>query len=192
LETFDGFLSPPGENDEREVIGNPSFEVALQQLFPTKESDGLPPETTADLNRDSVAVRDFARFLNPHDSAMQAIVRKHDLSVRNGSPYEWFGVAPVDTVDQRVGIREGVLRIYVRESDKPSAQWIWFELLFVRSGPSETWVQVKYPDDALIDAKRSAFHAAAGRAETEIRGLFRNTVSMAQWWATRREVRGGS
>lgn len=192
LSTYDGFLSPPSENGDREVLGNPAFEVAFQQIFPTQESPGFPPDPTADLKRDSLALREFAKFLSPYDSAMQAIVRNTALSVRDGSPYEWFGVAPVDAIDQRMGLREGVLRLYVRENDKPSAQWLWFELLFARPGPSEPWTLLEHPAEGLVNPKRSSFHASARRAEDELRGIFPKSLSMQQWWATRSERRSSA
>ncbi len=186
-----GFVQPPNDEGMHETIGNPEFEVALKQAFPTTAPDFdtelTPPPSS--LVPDIIAVREFAAFLAPHDSAMRAIVKAEKLRTRDGSPYEWFGVAPVDSLDRRLGMREGVLRVYLTERKRDHPDWRWFELNFVRANQQATWQLLDILDEDRVRSERSEFHSQVRRIEDAIRRRFDPPISMSDWWSLRQTRR---
>lgn len=191
----DGFLQarPPRSEDPEahpDVVGVPALEVAIQRLLPPPvdwlDSPAIP---SVPLNSDTASWHSLAAFLEPFDSTMRAAIAEEDLRWRGASPYEWLGVAPVDSVDRVLGLREGVLRLRVTAGPRLAVDSWWFELQFARAGPGAPWALLQLPNEARVPRGRSPFHARVRVVEDRVRRLFTTQTSMQDWWVLREHHR---
>jgi hypothetical protein len=196
LVTHQGFLqywSRASDIVPQEVVGVPALDAALHGVATHSiDLDTVHvPVPKVELVPDSAAWRELAAFLAPFDTTIQRIVNEAELDWRYATPYNGLGVAPVDSLDLALGLREGDLRIWLTEGRGSRADWTWFELHFVRAGQEAQWVLLRPSEAERVPPRRSAFHTRVRGAESRVHALFLAQTSMEAWWALRERRRVG-